>query len=148
MRCTDILIYDEELRRGCIPDVCRICVRGQYHDPVRRRCSVPALYDTNVQGGKSSHNFSEQRWTYVTKQSQLGINWAATLIAGLSLLLSAVPFIFYKYGPRIRSGSRFAPCMVSPGNSSYYVGEVLTSAQDLKIAKELAAEREKEREEV
>ncbi|KAF8466800.1 MFS polyamine transporter [Russula ochroleuca] len=58
------------------------------------------------------------------------INWAATLIAGFSLLLAAVPFIFYKYGPRIRSGSSFAPCM------------------DLKIAKELAAEREKEREEV
>lgn len=78
----------------------------------------------------------------------MGINWAATLIAGFSLLLAAVPFIFYKYGPRIRSGSSFAPCTVSPGNSSYCVGKVLTWAQDLKIAKELAAEREKEREEV
>ena len=48
-------------------------------------------------------------------QSQMGIGWAATLIAGVSLLLAVVPFIFYKYGPRIRAGSRFAPCMVSPG---------------------------------
>ncbi|KAF8496254.1 MFS polyamine transporter [Russula emetica] len=60
----------------------------------------------------------------------MGINWAATLLAGISLLLAVFPFIFYKYGPRIRSGSRFAPCM------------------DLKIAKELAAERRKETEEV
>ncbi len=44
----------------------------------------------------------------------MGINWAATLIAGVSLLLAVFPFIFYKYGPRIRSGSSFAPCMVSP----------------------------------
>jgi hypothetical protein len=45
----------------------------------------------------------------------MGINWAATLIAGVLLLLAVSPFIFYKYGPRIRSGSNFAPCMVSPG---------------------------------
>jgi hypothetical protein len=45
----------------------------------------------------------------------MGINWAATLLAGLSLLLAVFPFIFYKYGPRIRSGSSFAPCMVSLG---------------------------------
>ncbi|KAI0296924.1 MFS polyamine transporter [Multifurca ochricompacta] len=54
----------------------------------------------------------------------MGINWASTLIAGISLLLAPVPFIFYKYGPRIRAGSSFAPCT------------------DLIIAKELAAERE------
>ena len=45
----------------------------------------------------------------------MGINWAATLLAGLSLLLAVFPFIFYKYGPRIRSGSSFAPCLVSLG---------------------------------
>jgi hypothetical protein len=43
----------------------------------------------------------------------MGINWAATLLAGVSLVLAVFPFIFYKYGARIRSGSRFAPCMVS-----------------------------------
>jgi hypothetical protein len=43
----------------------------------------------------------------------MGINWAATLLAGVSLVLAVFPFIFYRYGPRIRSGSRFAPCMVS-----------------------------------
>ena len=45
----------------------------------------------------------------------MGIKWAATLIAGILFLLAVFPFIFYKYGPRIRSGSRFAPCVVSPG---------------------------------
>jgi DHA1 family multidrug resistance protein-like MFS transporter len=50
---------------------------------------------------------------HMSKQSQMGINWAATLIAFFLLLLAAFPFIFYKYGPRIRSGSSFAPCMVS-----------------------------------
>jgi hypothetical protein len=54
----------------------------------------------------------------IKKQSQMGINWAATLIAFVSLFLAVFPFIFYKYGPRIRSESRFAPCVVSPGLSS------------------------------
>ena len=45
----------------------------------------------------------------------MGINWAGTLLAGVSLLLAVFPYIFYKYGPRIRSGSSFAPCMVSQG---------------------------------
>lgn len=52
----------------------------------------------------------------MSKHSQMGISWAATLIACVSLLLAFVPFIFYKYGPRIRAGSRFAPCMVSSGS--------------------------------
>ncbi|KAI0270438.1 major facilitator superfamily domain-containing protein [Gloeopeniophorella convolvens] len=55
----------------------------------------------------------------------MGINWAATLIAGVALLLAPIPFIFYKYGPRIRAGSKFAPCM------------------DLEIAKELENEKKK-----
>jgi len=53
---------------------------------------------------------------------QLGINWASTLMACIGLLLTPSPFLFYKYGARIRRGSTFAPCT------------------DLKIAKELKAE--------
>jgi MFS transporter, DHA1 family, multidrug resistance protein len=40
----------------------------------------------------------------------LGINWAATLLGGIALLLAPMPFLFYKYGSRIRSKSSFAPC--------------------------------------
>lgn len=43
--------------------------------------------------------------------ARLGVNWACTLIAGIALLISPSPFIFYKYGPRIRQGSSFAPCL-------------------------------------
>lgn len=50
-----VLIAFEELRRRCILEVCRVCVRGQYHDPIRRRCSIPTLYDADVQECKSSH---------------------------------------------------------------------------------------------
>jgi hypothetical protein len=76
------------------------------------------LFTTQMFKGVSQlATFFVQRWAYA-KQSQMGIGWAATLIAGFSLFLAAFPFIFYKYGPWIRSESRFAPCVVSPGFSS------------------------------
>ncbi|KIK53038.1 hypothetical protein GYMLUDRAFT_179505 [Collybiopsis luxurians FD-317 M1] len=42
----------------------------------------------------------------------LGTNWAATLIALLALALAPMPFLFYKYGAKIRERSKFAPCLV------------------------------------
>ncbi|THH13906.1 hypothetical protein EW146_g6361 [Bondarzewia mesenterica] len=51
------------------------------------------------------------------------INWASTLIGCVGLLLAPMPFLFYKYGTRIRQKSKFAPCI------------------DLKIAKLIEAER-------
>ncbi|KAJ6550978.1 MFS general substrate transporter [Mycena vulgaris] len=42
---------------------------------------------------------------------KLGVNWTATLLAGVGLLLAPMPFLFYKYGARIRAGSKFAPCV-------------------------------------
>jgi MFS transporter, DHA1 family, multidrug resistance protein len=57
----------------------------------------------------------------------LGINWAATLLGGIALLLAPIPFLFYKYGPRIRTKSSFAPCI------------------DLKVAKFLGDEARAER---
>ncbi|ESK97755.1 mfs multidrug [Moniliophthora roreri MCA 2997] len=54
----------------------------------------------------------------------MGINWASTLVALIALTLSPSPFLFYKYGPRIRARSEFAPCI------------------DLKIAEELKREEE------
>ncbi|KZT25535.1 MFS general substrate transporter [Neolentinus lepideus HHB14362 ss-1] len=57
--------------------------------------------------------------------TNLGVNWAGTLIGFVSLALAPSPFLFYKYGAKIRSRSKFAPCI------------------DLKIAAELEAQKEK-----
>ncbi|KAJ7240401.1 MFS polyamine transporter [Mycena haematopus] len=56
--------------------------------------------------------------------TNLGVHWASTLLGGVGLLLLPSPFLFYKYGARIRANSKFAPCL------------------DLKIAKVLAQEAE------
>jgi MFS transporter, DHA1 family, multidrug resistance protein len=65
----------------------------------------------------------------VQMYTKLGINWASTLVGFIGLLLAPSPFLFYKYGARIRQMSKFAPCI------------------DLKIAKELKEEdEERERE--
>ncbi|KAH9061862.1 MFS polyamine transporter [Lactarius vividus] len=53
----------------------------------------------------------------------MGVNWASTLIGSIALLLSPIPFLFYKYGARIRATSKFSP------------------SRDLEIAKEIEAER-------
>ncbi|CAG8939254.1 unnamed protein product [Penicillium salamii] len=39
---------------------------------------------------------------------RLGYHWATTLLALLTLVMAPFPFIFFKYGPRIRQGSKFA----------------------------------------
>ncbi|KAF8217975.1 MFS polyamine transporter [Mycena galopus ATCC 62051] len=54
--------------------------------------------------------------------TNLGVNWAATVLGCIGIVLMPSPFLFYKYGARIRSKSKFAPCI------------------DLKIAKVLAEE--------
>ncbi|KIL58566.1 hypothetical protein M378DRAFT_86356 [Amanita muscaria Koide BX008] len=54
--------------------------------------------------------------------TKLHINWATTLLGLIALLFVPCPFLFFKYGSRIRAKSRFAPCI------------------DLKIAKELEEE--------
>ncbi|KAJ7466200.1 MFS general substrate transporter [Mycena galericulata] len=43
--------------------------------------------------------------------SKLGVNYAATLLGGVGLLLAPMPFLFYKYGARVRTRSKFAPCV-------------------------------------
>jgi DHA1 family multidrug resistance protein-like MFS transporter len=53
----------------------------------------------------------------------LGINWAGTLLGCIALILAPIPFLFYKYGRRIRTKSTFAPCV------------------DLKVAKFLEEEK-------
>jgi len=63
----------------------------------------------------------------VQMYENLGINWASTLIALLCLILAPIPFLFFKYGARIRQHSKFAPCL------------------DLKIAKQIREEEEQAR---
>lgn len=61
---------------------------------------------------------------FTTKMYEgMGVEWASTLIAGVALLLAPIPFLFYKYGARIRGSSKFAPCI------------------DLKIAAAIAEEK-------
>jgi DHA1 family multidrug resistance protein-like MFS transporter len=57
--------------------------------------------------------------------TKLGVGWACTILGIVGLVLSPSPFLFYKYGPRIRARSTFAPCV------------------DLRIAKELEAEEKR-----
>ncbi|OCF31946.1 multidrug transporter [Kwoniella heveanensis BCC8398] len=39
----------------------------------------------------------------------LGLHWAGTLVAFLSLICAPMPFLFYRYGPYLRRKSRYAP---------------------------------------
>ena len=41
----------------------------------------------------------------------MGVQWASTLIGLVALLLAPIPFLFFKYGAKIRESSTFAPCM-------------------------------------
>lgn len=37
----------------------------------------------------------------------LGVSWASSLLGFLSLAMSIIPFVFIKYGDRIRGNSKF-----------------------------------------
>lgn len=39
--------------------------------------------------------------------SRLGVNWACTLLGILSALMAIIPFVFIKYGQKIRENSKF-----------------------------------------
>ena len=39
--------------------------------------------------------------------STLGVNWACSLLGFLSALMSIIPFVFIKYGQKIRDNSAF-----------------------------------------
>ncbi|KAJ7620403.1 major facilitator superfamily domain-containing protein [Roridomyces roridus] len=42
---------------------------------------------------------------------KLSVGYACTLLAGVGLLLAPMPFLFFRYGARVREGSRWAPGM-------------------------------------
>ena len=47
---------------------------------------------------------------FTTKMyEKLGVQWASTLIGLVSLVLAPIPFLFFKYGAKIRERSRFVP---------------------------------------
>jgi hypothetical protein len=37
----------------------------------------------------------------------LGIDWATTLLAFLSVIMIPIPFVFFKWGPAIRAKSQY-----------------------------------------
>ena len=44
----------------------------------------------------------------------MGIQWASTLLGCIAVVLAPIPFIFYKYGGKIRSKSNYAPTFAAP----------------------------------
>ena len=47
---------------------------------------------------------------FTTKMYEvMGVQWASTLIGLVSLVLAPIPFLFFKYGAKIRERSRFVP---------------------------------------
>jgi hypothetical protein len=38
----------------------------------------------------------------------MGVHWTLTILGGISALLVPVPYVFYKYGHRIRAKSKYA----------------------------------------
>ena len=44
----------------------------------------------------------------------MGIQWAATLLGCVAVVLAPIPFIFWKYGPAIRAKSAYAPAFAAP----------------------------------
>jgi MFS transporter, DHA1 family, multidrug resistance protein len=45
----------------------------------------------------------------------MGIQWAATLLGCIAVVLIPIPVIFYLYGAKIRQNSAFAPTGPPPG---------------------------------
>lgn len=41
----------------------------------------------------------------------MGVNWACSLLGFVALACAPAPFLFYKYGWRLRQKSQFAPCL-------------------------------------
>lgn len=48
----------------------------------------------------------------------MGIQWASTLLGCVAVVLAPIPFVFYKYGERIRARSAYAPTFSAPAMQS------------------------------
>jgi DHA1 family multidrug resistance protein-like MFS transporter len=77
----------------------------------------------------------------------MGVNWACTMFGFIGLVFLPCPFLFYKYGARLRAKSVFAPCIVRL-SQKYPRFELFINCfafQDLKIKKQIE-EEERDRE--
>lgn len=45
------------------------------------------------------------------RYSNLGIGWGSSVFGFIGVAIAPSPFLFYKYGWRLRQMSRFAPCL-------------------------------------
>jgi len=101
----------------CLPSDCvlqnvqRLSLRRKYHHPLCSSSSLPSFHCPDVHKGACSHPLYHR--TSLTFYLQLGVNWASTLLGVVGVILASSPFLFYKYGSRIRASSKFAPCVVS-----------------------------------
>jgi hypothetical protein len=46
--------------------------------------------------------------TFLISHYIVGYSWASTILGILATIMGLFPFLFYKFGPRIRQGSRYA----------------------------------------
>jgi hypothetical protein len=67
-------------------------------------CSDLQLTLSATQFGAAFPLFTRQFFT------NLGPNVACSILGGIAILLAPTPFLFYRYGSRIRKHSKFAPC--------------------------------------
>ncbi|KAI9449394.1 hypothetical protein F5148DRAFT_1247844 [Russula earlei] len=89
-----------DLPRGHKSNVCRICLRRKHHDSV---CHCGCI------------SSSQRKYSTII----MGIQWAGTLIGLIAAVLAPIPFIFLKYGARIRTRSQFAPCIMSERSAAF-----------------------------
>jgi len=81
----------------------------------------------------------------LTLSKQLGVNWACTTIGLIALLFVPSPFLFYKYGPRIRTLSKFAPCIVSLSSFGLTLGLISWFSGSTNCGRDEARRRGKDR---
>jgi len=71
----------------------------------------------------------------------LGVGPGGSLIAGVAVLLAPIPFVFYKYGGKIRERSKYAP--TSPPSHDQEIPEEQHPSEEYETAVESGTEMEK-----
>ncbi len=136
-----MLTVGAELSRRHIPDVQRVRIRREHRRALRGCGGIPTVHGADVRKCACSPCcFLLKIHTY--ELFQLGVNWACTLIGLVGLVFAPSPFLFYKYGPRVRMSSKFSPCIVSGISPLLSIHPLTACFQDLKIAEQVKAEEE------
>ncbi|KAF1826157.1 MFS general substrate transporter [Dissoconium aciculare CBS 342.82] len=73
--------------------------------------------------------------------SALGVGVAGSIIGAVACLLAVIPFLFYRYGARIRQKSRFAPTDDSPAPDSGSGAGIPSTTEEQEHSSESDAER-------